>query len=70
MDHLAQLDRALQLVGGPDEDGIVAVQNEYSPRYRRDADVLARCVERCIAFVRAAPPLGSARPPAGPRYSR
>lgn len=35
--NLAQLDRALQLVGGPERDGIVAVQNEYSPRYRRDA---------------------------------
>lgn len=57
--NLAQLDRALQLVGGPDKDGIVAVQNEYSPRYRRDADVLARCVERGIAFVPWSP-LGGA----------
>jgi aryl-alcohol dehydrogenase-like predicted oxidoreductase len=48
--NLIQLDRALQLVGGPDEGGIVAVQNEYSPRYRRDADVLDRCRERGIAF--------------------
>jgi len=56
---LAMLDRALELVGGPDEGGIAAVQNEFSARYRTDADVLARCVERGIAFLPWSP-LGGA----------
>jgi aryl-alcohol dehydrogenase-like predicted oxidoreductase len=56
---LAQLDRALELVGGPEQGGIVAVQNEFSPRYRVDADVLARCTERGIAFLPWSP-LGGA----------
>ncbi|MCU0302163.1 MAG: aldo/keto reductase [Candidatus Nanopelagicales bacterium] len=56
---LAQLDRALALVGGPEEGGICAVQNEWSPRYRRDADVLVRCTERGIAFLPWSP-LGGA----------
>jgi aryl-alcohol dehydrogenase-like predicted oxidoreductase len=56
---LAMLDRALELVGGPDDGGIAAVQNEYSARYRADADVLARCIERGIAFLPWSP-LGGA----------
>lgn len=56
---LAMLDRALELVGGPDEGGIAAVQNEFSARYRADADVLARCIERGIAFLPWSP-LGGA----------
>jgi aryl-alcohol dehydrogenase-like predicted oxidoreductase len=56
---LAHLDRALALVGGPEQGGIVAVQNEFSPRYRRDTDVLARCTERGIAFLPWSP-LGGA----------
>ena len=61
---LAQLDRALELVGGPERGGIVAVQNEYSPRYRVDGDVLARCIERGIAFLPWSP-LGGANEAAG-----
>ncbi|PRQ08127.1 aldo/keto reductase [Enhygromyxa salina] len=57
--NLAQLDRALQLVGGPGEGGVVAVQNEYSPRYRQDANVLERCVERGVVFLPWSP-LGGA----------
>jgi aryl-alcohol dehydrogenase-like predicted oxidoreductase len=56
---LAQLDRALELVGGPEQGGIVAVQNEFSPRFREGADVLARCAERDIAFLPWSP-LGGA----------
>ena len=56
---LAQLDRALELVGGPEAGGIVAVENEFSPRYRRDADVLSRCTERGIVFLPWSP-LGGA----------
>jgi aryl-alcohol dehydrogenase-like predicted oxidoreductase len=56
---LAMLDRALELVGGPEDEGIVAVQNEYSARYRADGDVLTRCIERGIAFLPWSP-LGGA----------
>jgi aryl-alcohol dehydrogenase-like predicted oxidoreductase len=56
---LSMLDRALELVGGPDDGGIAAVQNEYSARYRADADVLTRCVERGIAYLPWSP-LGGA----------
>jgi len=58
---LAQLDRALDLVGGPEQGGIAAVQNEFSARYRRDADVLARCAERGIAFLPWSPLGGAAQ---------
>lgn len=67
--NLAQLDRALALVGGPSEGGIVAVENEFSPRFRRGADVLDRCTELGIAFLPWSP-LGGAAAAAqvGSRY--
>lgn len=54
----AELRVALDLLGGPN-DGIVSVQNEYSPRYRRDTDVLDACTELGIAFLPWSP-LGGA----------
>ena len=56
---LAQLDRALELIGGPGAGGVAAVQNEFSARFRNDADVLTRCIERGIAFLPWSP-LGGA----------
>jgi aryl-alcohol dehydrogenase-like predicted oxidoreductase len=56
---LAELDLALVVLGGPDDGGVVSVQNEYSPRYRRDADVLDRCTALGIAFLPWSP-LGGA----------
>jgi aryl-alcohol dehydrogenase-like predicted oxidoreductase len=56
--NLAELDTALDLLGGPG-DGVVSVQNEFSPRYRQDADVLARCTELGIAFLPWSPLGGS-----------
>jgi aryl-alcohol dehydrogenase-like predicted oxidoreductase len=56
---LPELDLALDLLGGPADGGIVSVQNEWSPRYREDADVLARCAELGIAFLPWSP-LGGA----------
>lgn len=50
---------ALDILGGPSDGGVVSVQNEYSPRYREDADVLARCTELGIAFLPWSP-LGGA----------
>lgn len=68
----AQVDRALQLVGGPAEGGICAVQNEFSPRYRGDADVLDRCAEAGIAYLPWSPLGGDSRAsddPSGSRYA-
>jgi aryl-alcohol dehydrogenase-like predicted oxidoreductase len=67
---LPELDAALEIVGGPDRAGIVSVQNEFSPRYRGDADVLERCTERGIAFLPWSP-LGGADQAAevGSRYA-
>ena len=56
---LPELEVALDVLGGPADGGIVSVQNEYSPRYRGDADVLARCTELGIAFLPWSP-LGGA----------
>lgn len=45
------LEVALDVAGGPDDGGIVAVQNEFSPRFREHASVIATCAGRGIAFV-------------------
>lgn len=45
------LDVALDVAGGPDDGGIVAVQNEYSPRFREHASVIDTCAARGIAYV-------------------
>lgn len=54
-----ELDLALDLLGGPEDGGVVSVQNEYSPRFRQDADVLDRCATEGIAFLPWSP-LGGA----------
>ena len=51
--HLSELDEAWQLSEGQ----ISFVENERSPRYREDANVLAACNERGIAYL-AWSPLG------------
>jgi aryl-alcohol dehydrogenase-like predicted oxidoreductase len=55
----AELIVALEELGGPSDGGVVSVQNELSPRYRRDLDVLEICEERGIAFLPWSP-LGGA----------
>ena len=55
----SELEVALEVLGGPSDGGVVSVQNEYSPRYREDADVLDRCTELGIAFLPWSP-LGGA----------
>ena len=68
--NLAELNVALEEVGGPADGGIVSVQNEYSPRYREDADVLERCTELGIAFLPWSPLGGSTHAhDAGSRYA-
>ena len=51
----AQLRRAIEIGGKPEEGGVISVQNEYSPRYRREADVLEVCQEYGIAFFSYSP---------------
>lgn len=57
--NASELTLALSLVGGPKEGGIVSVQNEFSPRFRGDADVLDLCTEHGIAFLPWSPLGGS-----------
>jgi aryl-alcohol dehydrogenase-like predicted oxidoreductase len=56
---LPELEMALDVLGGPDSGGVVSVQNEWSPRFRGDADVLVRCTELGIAFLPWSPLGGS-----------
>jgi aryl-alcohol dehydrogenase-like predicted oxidoreductase len=55
----AGLEVALDVLGGPTDGGVVSVQNEYSPRFRGDADVLEACSREGIAFLPWSP-LGGA----------
>jgi len=54
-----ELDVALDVLGGPADDGVVSVQNEWSPRFRGGRDVLDRCTELGIAFLPWSPLGGS-----------
>ena len=47
----AELDLAISELGSASDGGVVSVQNELSPRYRADLDVLARCEREGIAFL-------------------
>jgi aryl-alcohol dehydrogenase-like predicted oxidoreductase len=46
-----QLTKAIAIAGGGRDGGVVSVQNERSPRSRRDEDVLAICEKNNIAFL-------------------
>ena len=46
-----QLEIAVKIAGGPDQGGIVSIQNEFSPRYRYDLDVLEVCDKYGIAYL-------------------
>jgi len=54
-----ELDLALAELGSATDGGVVSVQNELSPRYRADLDVLSRCELESIAFLPWSP-LGGA----------
>jgi aryl-alcohol dehydrogenase-like predicted oxidoreductase len=58
---LRELTVALDILGGPEEGGVVSVQNELSPFYRHDLDVLELCESRGIAFLPWSPLGGSDR---------
>ncbi len=55
-----QLLKAIEIGGTPNQGGLVSVQNEFSPRYRHDLDVLEICQEYGIAFLPWSP-LGGVR---------
>ena len=55
-----QLTRALSMLGGPAEGGVVSIQNEFSPLYRHDLDVLDVCEQWGVAFLPWSP-LGGSR---------
>ncbi|MDP1719878.1 MAG: aldo/keto reductase [Candidatus Nanopelagicaceae bacterium] len=55
-----QLRRAVKIGGAPAQGGLVSVQNEFSPRYRHEAEVLEICEEYGIAYLPWSP-LGGIR---------
>lgn len=66
----AMLEVALDVAGGPDDGGVVAVQNEFSPRFREHASVIDTCARRGIAYVPWSPFGGADRASeVGSRYS-
>lgn len=67
---VTELRLGLEILGGPDDGGIVSVQNEYSPRLRADGDVLALCTELGIAYLPWSPLGGSSQASeVGSRYA-
>ena len=61
---------ALEILGGPNDGGVVSIQNEYSPRYRGEQDVLDKCTELGITFLPWSPLGGAAQAgEVGSRYS-
>lgn len=54
-----QLEIAIRLGGTPEQGGVVSVQNELSPRYRQELDVLEICERYGIAFLPWSPLGGS-----------
>jgi aryl-alcohol dehydrogenase-like predicted oxidoreductase len=57
--NAAQVRKAVEIGGTPSEGGIISVQNEFSPMYRHDLDVLEVCEEFGIAFLPWSPLGGS-----------
>lgn len=50
---------ALDILGGPKDNGVVSVQNQYSPRFRKGLSALEFCSELGIAFLPWSPLGGS-----------
>ena len=46
-----QLRRAIKMGGTPDQGGVICVQNQFSPRYRHEPDVMQVCEEFGIAYL-------------------
>ena len=57
-----QLKIALSIIGGPRDGGVVSIQNELSPRFSLNLDVLDTCEQLGIAFLSWSPFGGIGRP--------
>ena len=53
-----QLRRALEILGTPSEGGIVSIQNQLSPAYRQEIDVLEVCDEFGVVYLPWSPSKG------------
>lgn len=53
-----QLRRALDVIGGPNDGGIISIQNQLNPAYRNAMDVLEVCEEHGLAFMPWSPSKG------------
>ena len=53
-----QLEIAIKIGGTPEQGGVVSIQNEFSPRYRHDLDVLDVCERNGIVFLPWSPLAG------------
>ncbi|CAB4902632.1 MAG: aldo/keto reductase [Actinobacteria bacterium] len=64
-----QIDIAIDILGGPNDGGVVSVQNQYSPKYRANTIAMQRCTELGLAYLPWSP-LGGASQHAevGSRY--
>ena len=58
-----QLRVAIDILGGPHDGGVISIQNEFSPFYRNDLDVLDVCTEFGLAFLPWSPLGGKQRIP-------
>jgi aryl-alcohol dehydrogenase-like predicted oxidoreductase len=57
-----QLRQALDVIGGPNDGGIISVQNQLNPAYRNDMDVLEVVEEHGLAFLPWSPSKGVTKP--------
>lgn len=56
-----QLRRAIKIGGTPDQGGVISVQNQFSPRYRNEPEVMDVCEEFGIAYLPWSPLGGISR---------
>lgn len=56
-----QLRRAIAMGGTPDQGGVISVQNQFSPRYRHEPEVMEVCEEFGIAYLPWSPMGGISR---------
>jgi aryl-alcohol dehydrogenase-like predicted oxidoreductase len=56
-----QLRKAVKMGGRPEQGGVISVQNQFSPRYRNEADVMKVCEEFGIAYLPWSPMGGIGR---------
>jgi aryl-alcohol dehydrogenase-like predicted oxidoreductase len=56
-----QIDIAIDILGGPNDGGVVSVQNQYSPKFRANTIALQRCTELGLAFLPWSPLGGSSQ---------